>query len=85
MSSGHLGSYRTNTKNDEIEVENVDRGPALRRLKTYKSKNPSTVMTSLICSEDYNSESDKDGDDKGKAASANVSEKEPKLLNVPKT
>ena len=84
MSSGHLGSYRTNTKNDEIEVENVDRGPALRRLKTYKSKNPSTVMTSLICSEDYNSEEseDKDDDNKGKAASAKVSEKEPKLLKV---
>ena len=61
----------------------MDRGPALRRLKTYKSKNPSTVMTSLICSEDYNSETDKDGENNAKATSAKISEKEPKLLDVP--
>ena len=70
MSSGHIGSCRTNTKGEELEVQEVDRGPALRRLKTYKSKNPSTVMTSLVCSEEYNSEEDSDGDNKGKVASA---------------
>ena len=43
-------------------------------------------MTSLVCSENYNSETEKDdSDNKAKAASANLSEKEAKLLDVPKT
>ena len=42
-------------------------------------------MTSLICSEDYNSEIDEDGENKAKATSAKISEKEPKLLNVPQS